>query len=182
MWDMEVGGPGVDIWQQQRVSENPTLGPGSADELLAKLGRSALSLAPGQLPKAEHEHWKGILGLDDSKPTPALQATKVPANPALARTAPGQAARASAPASPRAVRDGQGLGGAVRPERAGKRRRYDESSYEGYDEDGGYSTGGVDDTGSRRGSASKRQKRKVGGRVASFYTDFVSGDVRGCVA
>ncbi|QIX02257.1 hypothetical protein AMS68_007774 [Peltaster fructicola] len=52
---------------------------------------------------------------------------------------------------------------ALRPDRTGKKRRYDESSYEGYDDDG-YSTGGVDDAG-RRINGAKRVKRKMAGPV-----------------
>jgi len=175
----------MNVWAQQRAAENPRLedGAGGADELLGKLG-AALSLAPGQLPKVEHEHWKGMLGLDEIKPMPvALQATKpghhgdlaaavAGMNPALARTAPNHAVRASAPASPHG--GGNGLGAGARPDRAGKRRRYDESSYEGYDDEGGYSTGGIDDT-ARRGSVGKRQKRKVSGRLVRYYAVLAGG-------
>ncbi|KAK5132932.1 hypothetical protein LTR08_008380 [Meristemomyces frigidus] len=149
-WDM---GGGMTLWDQQK-GELPQLG-GDMSDLLAKLG-AATSLRPGQMPKQEHKEWKDLLSLDEpAKNTPAVLPTKpgLLAQQALARSAPGLAARASAPSSPRSA-----LG---RPERAGKKRRYDDSSFDGYtqtfDEDG-YSTGGVDDARSRRGSGGKRAK------------------------
>lgn len=126
-----------------------------AEHMLAMLD-SALSMRPGRLPKAEDLKWKSSLGLDDSKPAPTAAAPTLPpktaANQFLSKTSPATAVQRSAPASPR----GTGTG-VARPERSGKKRRYDDASFEGYDDDG-YSTG---DGGSRRGSVSKRQKRKV---------------------
>lgn len=149
MWDTNVGGGAT--WWQQRHLETPLGGPG--DDLLAKLDAAA-SMRPGQMPKAEHAKWKDILGFDEPKMTPLTGPAKPGLmNPALGKTAPGVFARASAPSSPRSL-----IG---RPERANKKRRYDESSYSGYQDgfdDDGYSTGGVDDANTRRGSGAKRQK------------------------
>ena len=126
------------------------------EQTLGLLDTALGGLKPGKLPLGEHEQWKGLLGLDDVKPAsaPAIHqpakptAGRLPVNSVLA-----SGLRSSVPASPKSA--------ALRPERAGKKRRYDESSYtgyaEGYDDDG-YATG----EGSRRGSTSnKRQKRKV---------------------
>ncbi|KAK0950996.1 hypothetical protein LTR91_025276 [Friedmanniomyces endolithicus] len=154
-WDYDVG-EGKTLWEQDRGAEFPLGDPDTEQEILGKLS-SALAMRPGHFPRSEHEQWKNVLGLDEPKGTPVVAATKpygllTAVNPALAKTAPG--IRHSAPASP-----GEGLGGAARPERAGKKHRYDEASYSGYHEgydDDGYSTGG--DLASRRGSASKRQK------------------------
>ncbi|TKA74695.1 hypothetical protein B0A55_05088 [Friedmanniomyces simplex] len=162
-WDYDVGG-GKTFWEQDRGAEFPLGNPETEQEVMGKLG-PALSLRAGQLPKGDHEQWKSILGLDEPKGTPVVTATKpngllAASNPAFAKTAPGL--RHSAPSSP-----GQGLGGA-RPERAGKKRRYDEASYSGYHEgfdDDGYSTGG--DSASRRASASKRQKTGAPGSGGS---------------
>ena len=112
-------------------------------------------MKPGRLPKAEDVQWKNMLGLDDAataKPgQPAVPAKSMAGN-FIAKTAPAAAVQRSAPTSPRT---------AARPVRENKKRRYDDSSFSGYGEgfdDDGYSTG--DGTG-RRGSVSKRQKRKV---------------------
>ena len=164
-WDTPL--EGGKTWWDNQMGET-MLGQHNPDKMLALLD-SALDMRPGHMPKQEHEHWKGQLGLDESmantgKPTTnaaAPLAPKTAASTFLSKTAPGAAMRSSAPASPRNL--------AGRPERSGKKRRYDESSYAGYQEgyeDDGYSTAGMDDAGGRRGSvsASKRQKRKVSGR------------------
>ena len=155
-YDWDVGG-GMTLWDQQK-GELPQLEGGDISALLAKLSTPNL-LRAGQMPKQEHKEWKDLLSLDEpAKSTPAALPTKpgMLAQQALARSAPGLAARASAPLSPR---NGVVVG---RPERAGKKRRYDDSSFDGYtqtfDEDG-YSTGGKEDTGSRRGSGSASGKR-----------------------
>ncbi|KAK3672293.1 hypothetical protein LTR78_007833 [Recurvomyces mirabilis] len=168
LWEMDMGN-GMTGWQQ-KVNELPLDNPSAQADVLSKLD-SAISMQPGHLPKPEHQTWKTLLSLDEPKPTPAMPATKPftasasfpngppSTNPALAKTAPMQALRSSAPSSPAVSH----LGG-VRPERSGKKRRYDEASYSGYQEgfdDDGYSTG---DGASRRGSASKRQK--TGGMLA----------------
>ena len=175
-WDTDFNGDGRTRFQNERAEY--MLGEHDVDDLMGKLGK-AFDLKPGRVPGKEGAEWRDMLGLDQAATTaakpntngPALSgttplSTKPTAATLLAKTAPVTAAtamRSSAPASPR--------GFAARPERAGKKRRYDESSYTGYQEgyeDDGYSTGGIDDAG-RRGSASKRQKRKVSGRVSGFY-------------
>lgn len=179
-WDNDL--PDGQTWWTEKMRECKLGDESAADNMSALLGSALDMLRPGHLPKTEHEMWKDRLGLDDTpntNPNTNLNTRALPNGPApyaqksatsnfLSKTAP---ARNSAPASPRNV--GNGVAG-HRPERTGKKRRYDESSYEGYDEDG-YSTGGVDDTGGRRASASKRQKRKVSGRSEGFYTQF-TGD------
>ena len=180
-WSMDIGG-GKTVWQDQRA--DALLGEHDSEQMLSMLDR-ALDMRPGRLPKAEHDKWQSILGLDEASIAVAAVApgkqTNASATPAafspgttntgmaprtaatnlLSKTAP---MRNSAPASPRSNI-------AARPERAGKKRRYDESSYEGYDDDG-YSTGGMDDTGRRGSSGGKRQKRKVSGRQDGLYSRF----------
>ena len=165
---------GRSLWQDRMG--DVTLEEHAMDGVMGLLG-SALDVRPGHFPRAEHETWKDRLGLDDTSNTTTRNLpntntntnlpngpaqVKTPATQFLAKTAP---LRNSAPASPRNPIT-------ARPERAGKKRRYDESSYEGYEEDG-YSTGGVDEAGggggARRASAgSKRQKRKVSGRLVGY--------------
>ncbi|KAK5168327.1 uncharacterized protein LTR77_006896 [Saxophila tyrrhenica] len=161
-WSYE-GSSGRTLWEEQR-SEAFLEDEEDAELAMSKLELAFSGFKEGSLPKSEHEHWKTQLGLDEqvaavpaaaAKQQPVPAVAKAPAGTAafLAKTAP---ARNSAPASPSRAQ--------IRPERSGKKRRYDENSWEGYDDDG-YSTGGLDDTGSRRGSAGggggKRVKRKV---------------------
>nr|POE47589.1 mediator of rna polymerase ii transcription subunit 19 [Quercus suber] len=148
-WD-QVGGDGK-TWWEGRWADLPLNDPQGLEALIQKT-ESAFALQPGRLPKREHDSWASMLGLDDTvagRATPASQQTPA-RNPAVTKAAPTIAARSPGPASP-------GDANAVlRPERAGRKRRYDESSYTGYQEgydDDGYSTGG----GSVGGP--KRQKR-----------------------
>lgn len=137
-------------WQNER--QDALLGQHDVSQTLELLD-TALDMRKGHLPAEEHAQWKGILGFDDvAKTVAAVPALTTATNPQLARASAAAAAR---PASPRSF--------ANRPERSGRKRRYDESSYTGYHEgyeDDGYSTGGTNDA-NRRGSGGKRQKRKV---------------------
>lgn len=161
-WNMLVDGNRT-MWNANWENQNLVLGNANHEnDLLSKLDAALNGLEPGKLPKKEHDQWKGMLGLDDAT-APAVKgsASKLPASSALAKTAPAVVARNSAPASPR---------GTIRPDRSGKKRRYHDSSFEGYDqEDDGHSSAGVDDTG-RRVSGSKRQKRKASLIPAGSYT------------
>lgn len=149
-WDLIVPDDGRSWWDAHQ-GEKVEFSERGAEGMLGLLD-SALSLKPGKLPKAEDATWKNLLGLDDSTlaktSSTATVPAKTPASQFLAKASPAGAVQRSAPASPR---------GTGRPERSGKKRRYDDASWEGYDEDG-YSTG---DGGGGRGSAAKRQKRKV---------------------
>lgn len=136
---------GTTLWQEQNPTAD-TEGP-LKDEMLANLD-AALSFKPGRLPKAEYDRWNHQLDFNhpNAKATGATQ-VPVPAKTATSnfmKTTTGPHARSSAPASPRNVPG--------RPDRINKKRRYDDRSFEGYDEDG-YSTGDVDDR-----SGSKRRK------------------------
>lgn len=140
--------------------EGIELGNATAEaNLLGMLG-NAFSFMPGRLPGKDHDEWKNTLGLDDATAAGAAGAKNAAAGAkglvpnaaaaAIARTAPGAIQRSSAPASP----------ANARPDRPNKRRRYDDASFEGYENDDGYSTGG--------GSGSqKRQKRKVSVSLAA---------------
>ncbi|EMD00955.1 hypothetical protein BAUCODRAFT_42577, partial [Baudoinia panamericana UAMH 10762] len=154
-WDMDIG-QGRTMFEAHAAE--CLLGDRASEQDLTSKLNVALRLAPGHMPRTEHEKWKNLLALDEPRVgTPVQAATKpvgLQMNPALAKTAPGQPGpQFAVPRSPLAVN------GVARPERSGKKRRYDESSYAGYHEgyeDDGYSTGGGDETGARRGSASKR--------------------------
>ena len=141
-----------EIWQEQHV-EGRQLERADSAPIMDKLAL-AMQMNPGKLPAAEHEKWKSLLALDDTAAvkTPLSAPTKNHAQHAMFKSSqPSSSMRASAPASPRSQHG-------VRPDRPNKRRRYDESSYDGYQDDDGYSTGGLDD---KRTSATKK-RRKVG--------------------
>lgn len=153
-----VLGDGRTMWQVRIDGKEP--GAASDEQTLALLD-SALTLRPGHLPRDEHNEWKSLLGLDDAaipakQPANSVAPAVARATTAVPRTAPSTAPQSAViPNSPR--------NSAARPDRQGKKRRYDERSYEGYNDgydDDGYDTGGQDDSGGR-GSGSKRQKRKV---------------------
>ena len=180
-WDVVVES-GLNVWQEQHGKL--MLDESDVDGIVGMLDSALGGMQQGRMPKKEHEDWKKHLGFDEAnqiangpaKPlphpaanVPLAQASKTGApNPAfLAKTGAAAAMRASAPASPH---NANGPTIAARPDRTGKKRRYDESSYEGYDDDG-YDTGGDSN---RRGSGAagggKRQKRKVSGRQAGYYS------------
>ncbi|KAI5206576.1 Rox3-domain-containing protein [Aureobasidium subglaciale] len=139
-------------WYEQRI-QGRELDKAESSPLMARLSR-ALIMNPGTLPADEHNKWKNILGLDDGNKTPSQPASKVAAHPQMLK-AQASSMRASAPASPRASNPN-----GIRPDRSNKKRRYDESSYTGYNEsyqeDDGYSTGGLDD---KRNSATKKRRK-----------------------
>ncbi|KAK6005220.1 hypothetical protein QM012_007999 [Aureobasidium pullulans] len=139
-------------WYDQRI-HGRELDKADSSSLMANLGR-ALTMNPGTLPADEHNKWKAILGLDDGNKTPSQPGNKIAGHPQMLK-AQASSMRASAPASPRASNPN-----GIRPDRSNKKRRYDESSYtgynEGYQDDDGYSTGGLDD---KRNSATKKRRK-----------------------
>ncbi|KAI7363759.1 hypothetical protein KC367_g4353 [Hortaea werneckii] len=119
----------------------------------------AEGLRPGRLPASEHKRWEAVLGLNDSNAAAnsgiggrgaagwarsrgaagagddGLAGRNGNPQSVLSRTSAAAGAgsgwggvRASAPASPAAA----GAGGSSRPERTGKKRRYDDASFDGY--------------------------------------------------
>ena len=153
LWDSLVS-DGVTMWGQRM--ESASMSGANVDEVTAGLGR-VLGLKPGRLPKAEHAEWSQSLGLDETTaaagPRAASFSSSKPTavSAVISKTAPAVGVKASAPSSPNNP--------SARPDRAGKKRRYDESSYEGYEDDGD-SVGGFDDSGRKVGTL-KRVKRKV---------------------
>ena len=158
-------------WYDQRVyGKELERALDATGPVLQKLDK-AVAMRGGQLPKDEHEKWKAVLGFDE--PVPAAPAVAVgktgaplPRSASVAASAAqasfarsGQAlptgVRASAPSSPRT-----GAGGAaIRPDRMGKKRRYDDASFEGYSESGLESDGGVGVDGDRKSSLGKKRRR-----------------------
>ena len=153
LWDEEVQ-PGQSLWEAQTRDSGKQLGNHDAERDLSSKLDAAFQFLPGRLPVQLHKEWQNMLGLDDQSGGAGTKANTTPSvkpavGSAISKTAPAASARASAPASP---------GNVARPERSGKKRSYQDSSFEGYDQgydDDGYSTGGRD--------SAKRQKRKVSG-------------------
>ena len=135
-------------WQNQKVN-GKDLHKGLSSGVLAKLDK-AMQMLPGPVPN--NSEWEDLLGHEKSKPVDqnAKSAKLQHAPPAKTN---GQVNGAAANAE------------AIRPKRTGRKRRYDEHSFEGYgegfvDDDvdmGGYSSG--DTHTSRKSGASKKRKK-----------------------
>ncbi|PNS19796.1 hypothetical protein CAC42_7763 [Sphaceloma murrayae] len=111
----------------------------------------AVTLAVGRLPREEDEKWRAALSLDEPAATKAP--VKAPGFQGNGRLKPGllnTAHRASAPASP------MSRSAVDRPDRSGKKRRYDDASFEGYEgswtDEAGYVSG------DSRGNKGKRRR------------------------
>ncbi len=148
-------------WQNQKVA-GKEVEKGLGDALLAKLDR-AMNMEPGPVPN--NESWEDILGHEKSKPIPP------PAEVATKKPLPHNSNIVKASGSNNAGNlIGTPSAEIARPKRTGKKRRYDEHSFEGYgegyvDDDGdlgggtGYSSG--DGDGSRRGGSAKKKRKMV---------------------
>ena len=136
-------------WRNQKVG-GKDVQKGLTQNMLAKLDK-AMQMQPGPIPN--NNEWEDLLGHE--KPKPAEQ------NP-----------KASKPQNVTTVRTNVQVNGttanaeAVRPKRTGRKRRYDEHSFEGYgegflDDDvdaGGYTSG---ETHASRKSGSSKKRKKV---------------------
>ncbi|KAK5160238.1 hypothetical protein LTR04_004721 [Oleoguttula sp. CCFEE 6159] len=153
-------------WYAQKV-HGKDIGKGQTEALEAKLDR-AVRMAPGRLPPEESNKWKNVLGLDE-----AVVAKPIQAMAKKAMQQPGQevgqaqtVTRIAGTASPRTEQ--------TRPARQGTKRRYDESSYQGYaegyndDNDRSSLTNGED---TMRPNAAKKKRRKEFGAVSSPLND-----------
>ncbi|MCJ1394138.1 hypothetical protein MMC18_007016 [Xylographa bjoerkii] len=146
-----------DEWQNQVVA-GKALENGLSGATLAKLEK-AMKFEPGLVPK--NDEWENILGLEKLKaPLPIVEVK-------------GKVASSAAPKLQKLNGHANGMtvgipaGEVERPKRTGRKRRYDERSFEGYgegfvDDDadgidaGGYSSG----EGSRKSSVSKKKRKK----------------------
>lgn len=140
----------LEEWQNQKVAGND-VHQGLPAGILAKLDK-AMQMQPGPVPN--NSEWEDQLGHEKVKPVDT-KAAKVPQKITTATT----------------KTNGQVNGNDTttaetnRPKRAGRKRRYDEHSFEGYGEGfvddevdlGGYSSG--DTQFSRRSSTNKRRKK-----------------------
>ncbi|KAH0538643.1 hypothetical protein FGG08_004780 [Glutinoglossum americanum] len=149
-------------WQNQKVAGRE-IEKGFGEAMLAKLNK-ALKMEPGPLPEFD----ESILGLDlEPPPAPVgVSSLKRPLPQANHGFRQPVAAVHTNGATPRPIESPSA--DPARPKRAGKKRRYDERSFEGYgegyvDDDvdmgaGGYSTGDGEDG---RRSGKKRRKKTL---------------------
>ena len=150
-------------WHNQKVS-GKELSKGLSGGALSKLEK-ALKLEPGPVPK--NDEWENILGHETRK-GPAIEGkAKQPIQPTIkAPKVNGQMnGVATAAVSEKGV---------ARPQRAKKRTRYDDASFEGYgegfvdddrDDDDGYTS----NEGSKRSSGSRKKRRKVSSILKELY-------------
>ncbi|MCJ1418305.1 hypothetical protein MMC32_004652 [Xylographa parallela] len=146
-----------DEWQNQVVA-GKALENGLSGVTLAKLEK-AMKFEPGLVPK--NDEWENILGLEKLKAPLPIVETKGKAVPQAASKLQKVNGHVNG------MRVGIPAGEIERPKRTGRKRRYDERSFEGYgegfvDDDadvidaGGYSSG----EGSRKSSVSKKKRKK----------------------
>jgi hypothetical protein len=145
--------PGEDFYNQRVSGKEVSKGLSSATQ--SRLSK-ALQLEPGIVPR--NAEWENILGhdktkgpVDEKSKKAEIRKDSVQANPA----------KANGHINGAGITQGQGE--SARPKRIGKRRRYDDESYEGYGE--GYDDDAPEDyssdEGSRRSSGSKKKRQKV---------------------
>ena len=149
-------------WQNQKVM-GKEISKGLSLGSLARLEK-AMKMEPGSVPK--NDEWENILGHEKLKTTipNGEQKGKQPLH------APVKISKVNGRTNGVPSRVGTpSANEAARPKRIGKKRRYDEHSFEGYgegfvDDDGdpldhdGYTSG----EGSRKSSISKKKRKKVG--------------------
>ncbi|KAI9691840.1 MAG: hypothetical protein M1822_007912 [Bathelium mastoideum] len=154
-----------DAWQATEVStRNVKKGPTAALE--SKLDR-ALKMNPGKLPPDEADKWKGLLAVDEPLKTKAANtdARRSGVQPSAGPSStshPAKAAFAGTATSPTEP---------ARPQRTGKKRRYDDASFEGYaegvddDDSGGGAGGGYSSPEERLAAVSAAKKRRKKARA-----------------
>ena len=147
-------------WQIQKVA-GKQLEKGLSNATLAKLEK-AMKLEPGSVPK--NDDWENVLGLEKLKgPMPPVETKTRPVLPAASKMV-----KANGHVNGMTVQTHAAAGEVARPKRTGRKRRYDEHSFEGYGEGfvddegdiidgGGYSSG----EGSRKSNVSKKKRKKA---------------------
>lgn len=111
-------------WRNQRVF-GKEISTGLGGDFEQRLERALRLPAPqAKLSEAENDRWRALLATEE--PTKPRQASFGPAMTEVTASV-----SATAPSGKAAVRSGRGLD---RPERSGKKRRYDDASFAGYGE------------------------------------------------
>ena len=134
-------------WQVQKVGAKD-VGKGLSSSALAKLEK-AVKLEPGTVPK--NDEWESILGHEKLKPGSPLETEVKPSH----RT------KEKMNGHPNGAGQPSGDSDTIRARRTGKRRRYDDESFEGYGE--GFVDDDRDDADglSSDGGGKKKKRRKV---------------------
>ena len=140
-------------WQNQKVA-GKDVRQGLSGATLAKL-EGAMKMEPGVVP--ENGEWEYLLGVEKPKPLPSITEHSKKVSQQNAKVNGKLAAVGTSSAND-----------AIRPKRSGRKRRYDEHSFEGYgegyvDDDGDVTGGGGYSSGdaSRRSNTSKKKRKKV---------------------
>ena len=135
-----------DAWQATEVSTRDVK-KGITASLESRLDR-ALKMNPGKLPPDEADKWKSMLAVDEPvKAKAGVDPRKIGAQP------PTSNAKATSSSAAHAE--------PLRPQRAGRKRRYDDSSFEGYAE-GVHDEEGYSSPEERLATvAAKKRRRKV---------------------
>ncbi|KAL8696749.1 MAG: hypothetical protein Q9224_002643 [Gallowayella concinna] len=173
-------------WHNQKIHGRDVRN-GLSEATVQSLGL-AMQMQPGAVLNTADNDWDDLLGNEKAKPLPTLdERAKKPMRPEVGLKSNGQINGIRPQASKVLITD------ANRPKRTGKKRRYDDHSFEGYgegflDDDGEVHVdpgGNSSDDGSRKGGVAKK-RRKVAqailGRLTfqmiadvAFVQDFASG-------
>ncbi|KAL8798842.1 MAG: hypothetical protein Q9182_006345 [Xanthomendoza sp. 2 TL-2023] len=147
-------------WHNQNIHGRDVRN-GLSEATMQKLGL-AMQMQPGTVPSTAENDWDDLLGGEKAKPVSTLdERVKKPVRPDMGVKPNGQinGIRSQAGKVP--------MTEANRPKRAGKKRRYDDHSFEGYgegflDDDGEVHVepeGNSSDDGSRKGGVAKKRKK-----------------------
>ncbi|KAL8953072.1 MAG: hypothetical protein Q9222_001065 [Ikaeria aurantiellina] len=148
-------------WHNQKV-HGRDVRSGLSEATMQKLGL-AMQMQPGPVPNTADHDWDDLLGNEKVKPLPTIdEPSKKSMRPNPNSRVNGQPNGIRPPGEKTSTTE------ANRPKRVGKKRRYDDHSFEGYgegylDDDGdvigdlgGYSS----DDGSRKGGPSKKRRKE----------------------
>ncbi|KAL8910851.1 MAG: hypothetical protein Q9171_003889 [Xanthocarpia ochracea] len=147
-------------WHSQNV-HGKDVRNGLSEAMMQKLGQ-AMQMQPGPVPNTAEHDWEDLLGNEKTKPLATIdERVKKPVRPDVGLKVNGQANGVRPQAGKLPIAE------ANRPKRTGKKRRYDDHSFEGYgegflDDDGdvlGDLGGNSSDDGSRKGGAAKKRKK-----------------------
>ncbi|KAL8944091.1 MAG: hypothetical protein Q9216_000682 [Gyalolechia sp. 2 TL-2023] len=146
-------------WHNQKVHGKDVRG-GFSQAAMQKL-KDAMSMRKAPVPDTAEYHWDDVLGIEKAKPLPDERLAKPSRQDSSVKVNGQNNGVRIQPETASIIK-------ANRPKRTGKKRRYDDHSFEGYgegylDDDGdilgdlgGYSS----DDGSRRGGVSKKRRKE----------------------
>ena len=148
-------------WHNQKIA-GKDVHKGLPSGIMAKLEK-AMQMQPGTVPNTKENDWEDLLGHEKVKPLPTIAEQ----NPKYASQAEKMKAKPNGLVNgTRPTISKDQATEIIRPKRAGKKRRYDEHSFEGYgegfvDDDGDLVEGDgyTSNEGSRKGSTSKKRKK-----------------------